>query len=314
MSLILNQVPYEVKINAIDLGSSKKISNTVYYRSDPAVGFGYGDPITGTNDATFIADVLAAWVAAAFGAKTAVHQNYKMVDITSQAIIGRGFNTAITAILSALAGVSATTVVTATAHGLTTGDKVFINGAAGMTSLNNIWSNITVVDSITFTIPASIPGTYTGGGLAQKANKPQQFQYSNKLVVPDSTVGLIGGEALPLYCDVSMRRLNTGVGKNWKSRLSIAIVSELHNIDGKLTAGALIIWTAFGNNFASIIPATGVGGLVMRQVAVSRQIAFAQPTPFLEAGTWTRPVTDWVPQPNFGSFTRRKPKLTQTIV
>lgn len=58
--------------------------------------------------------------------------------------------------------------ITSTAHGLTTGDRVFIFGVSGMTQLNQNIYVITVVDANTFTlgVDSTTYGTYTSGGSA----------------------------------------------------------------------------------------------------------------------------------------------------
>ncbi len=66
----------------------------------------------------------------------------------------------------AITGVSTGTPiqVTSTAHGLTTGDRVYISGCAGNTGANGAWT-ITVTGADTFTLNTStgIAGTYTSG-------------------------------------------------------------------------------------------------------------------------------------------------------
>ncbi len=57
--------------------------------------------------------------------------------------------------------------VSATAHGLTTGDRVFIKNVGGMTEINNLQFVVTVIDVDTFTldgIDSSAYTTYTSGG------------------------------------------------------------------------------------------------------------------------------------------------------
>lgn len=66
--------------------------------------------------------------------------------------------------------------ITSAAHGLSTGDKVHISGAAGMTDLNDKEYEITVVDVDTFTldgIDGSDYDAYTGSGTWRKFNEVQ---------------------------------------------------------------------------------------------------------------------------------------------
>jgi hypothetical protein len=73
----------------------------------------------------------------------------------------------ITAITKANPGV----VTTSAAHGLTTGDSVYIYDVGGMTEVNNIAFTATVVSSTTFSIGvnSSAYTTYTGGGVVTRS-------------------------------------------------------------------------------------------------------------------------------------------------
>lgn len=70
------------------------------------------------------------------------------------------------------------TVLTVTAHGLSTGDTVNIAGVLGNTAANNpnlvgsTWS-ITVLDANTFSIPVAGNGGYVSGGLVVATNSPK---------------------------------------------------------------------------------------------------------------------------------------------
>lgn len=61
-----------------------------------------------------------------------------------------------------------TTIHTVTPHGLTGGDKVYINGVGGITGLNGAIYTIALVNSNTFTVTPAAPttGTFTSGGFA----------------------------------------------------------------------------------------------------------------------------------------------------
>jgi hypothetical protein len=58
-------------------------------------------------------------------------------------------------------------VVTSTAHGLTTGDVVFIAGAVGNTAANGVFT-ATVVDANTFSIAVAGNGAWSSGGTVKK--------------------------------------------------------------------------------------------------------------------------------------------------
>lgn len=59
-------------------------------------------------------------------------------------------------------------VTTATAHGRTTGDSVFVRGVLGNTSVNGI-SVCTVITATTFSVPQAGNGAYTSGGVMCKS-------------------------------------------------------------------------------------------------------------------------------------------------
>lgn len=68
-----------------------------------------------------------------------------------------------------------TTVTTATAHGLSSGDVIVFEGlfqtaTTGMPQLNNIWFTVTVLTSTTFTIPWDTSNTATGYYAAFNSN------------------------------------------------------------------------------------------------------------------------------------------------
>ena len=64
--------------------------------------------------------------------------------------------------------------VTATGHGFSTGDKVFLSGVAGMTQVNNLTYTVTFVDANNFTIGTNTSGfsAYSAGGTASRLSVP----------------------------------------------------------------------------------------------------------------------------------------------
>lgn len=57
-------------------------------------------------------------------------------------------------------------VITATAHGRTTGDDIFIADVQGNSAANGFWNAITVIDANTISLPGSTgSGAYTSGGV-----------------------------------------------------------------------------------------------------------------------------------------------------
>ena len=64
--------------------------------------------------------------------------------------------------------------VTATGHGFSTGDKVFLSGVTGMTQVNNLTYTVTFVDANNFTIGTNTSGfsAYIAGGTASRLSVP----------------------------------------------------------------------------------------------------------------------------------------------
>lgn len=65
-------------------------------------------------------------------------------------------------------------VITANAHGYSSGDEVLLDGLGGMVELNTRWFPVTVLTVNTFSIPESglLHTAYTSGGTARKALPP----------------------------------------------------------------------------------------------------------------------------------------------
>lgn len=61
------------------------------------------------------------------------------------------------------------TIDTASAHGLTQNDLVFITGVVGMTDLNGYFKVATVSDADTFTVSLTTAQSYTSGGSVRNA-------------------------------------------------------------------------------------------------------------------------------------------------
>ena len=91
---------------------------------------------------------------------------YMLSSATWNDVTRLGGTKAITAITRANPG-----QVSVTAHGLSTGDTVFVAGVVGMTQINNLRFGVTVVDADHFTIGVDTTGysTYGSGGTIQKA-------------------------------------------------------------------------------------------------------------------------------------------------
>lgn len=301
----MRQVPYEVLVLARDAKSGKRVSNTLYY-ADPTAG-GYGATLGGSSQASFLTNVINRWVNFVV---PVLSINYTLVSFRCRAIMGWRFPTPQTVVVGVTPGLTFTSIATAGTHGLVNGDAVSISGTAGVTGLNNYWVPVTVTSSTTFTIPAVLTGTLSVFGLVQKIEGEQELEYQDNLEVTDTTVGGIAGEAIPLYCAASVRRLNNGVGRNWRSHISLGPLGESQNENGKFAAAA---FTAFETGVDALNNSETNDVTNMYPIVVSKTLAFQQQTPFLDSVSWIRYTTDFATRRNLGSVVARKPKLTSTI-
>ena len=129
----------------------------------PVDGYFYGDTVTydattlNTSEGFTVNDTLTFGGADTTGVITAL-SNTQQMTLTTQ------LDATVTAITAANPG-----VVTATAHGFTTGDSISFASVVGMTEVNGNSYTATVVDANTFSIVDTTTFTaYTSGGTATK--------------------------------------------------------------------------------------------------------------------------------------------------
>jgi len=303
---IMTRVPYEVTLFATDTKSGKAISNTLYYKT---IGIGtYGASIGGTDQATFQAAVLARWTTFILAV---LSSHYVMSSIRSRAIEGWKWGSPLRGWVGSSPSLTFTSIATATPHGFTSGNVVQLNGSIGATVVAGVYGPITVTGLNTFTIPVVLASGAVTSGTAQEVLGGTEFTYSNNLETTDTSAGSITGEAAPLFCSASVRRLNAGVGRNWKSRISLSPFAEPDVVNGMFESAFFTSLQAnvdgLNNNEAA------GGGFVMTPIVVSRQVALLLSNIFTESDTWTRDIVDFTARRNMGSIISRKPKLTATI-
>lgn len=299
-------VPYEVTLLAGDTKSGKPISNTLYYRY---LGVGpYGDGIGGTSNETFTNAVLARWVTFVLNA---ISSHYVMVSIRSRAIMGWKFGTPLRPWVGLSPSLTFTSITTGTPHGFTNGSAVALNGTVGGTPVNTVVAPITITTSTTFTVPIVLAAGAPVVGTVQEVQGGVDFVYEDQFEVADTSAGARPGEAVPLFCSASVRRLNTGVGRNFKSRISLSPIAEPDQVNGKFEAVYLAILQTAVDALNNSEDSGGAFNLF--PIVVSRALAFQQPQTFTQALTWTKEVTDFQARPNLGSITSRKPRLSLTI-
>jgi len=303
---IMRQVPYEVTIFAGDNKSGKNVSNTLYYRDNTAGG--YGATILGSSQATFTANVLARWTNHILNVMS---NHYILQKIRSRAIVGWKWGGPTSPWAGVSPAATETEISTALPHGLVTNQQVWLDGFIGPTVISGAYGPITVTGTNTFTIPQVLSAGIVVGGTVQLIRGVPDFVYDSNYEITDTSAGAKPNQAYALFASASVRRLNAGVGRNWKSRISLSPVSEGQVDNGRFDTAALAeLQTAVDalNNNES-----GDGTAVLSPMVVSRQLAFSPPLEFAQSETWCQAVTDFTCQPNMGSIVSRKPALTAAI-
>lgn len=310
-------VPYELAIHAVDLASGKPVTNIWFGSSAASTAIpppNYGDPVP-ASDTSFVLSTFQTLYEA--NILPLLNANYKLRDYTVRAIIGKQYGTPFRSISAVISG-SPTTIQTSSPHGYATGNRVSVTGVATPTGVNGSWV-ITVVDASTFTLDGSTSGgAWSGAGQVQRIQGTLQLQYADQAVLAASAVGGITGDALPLFATASVRRISSGVGRNFRSRLSLSPFSEADALNGRWTTTfKTAMATALGTMFSGNWNNDGTGTLSVNQMftlVVSKQQAFAQVSPFTSKTAWAKVLGSYVLQPNQGSLTRRKPRLTASIL
>lgn len=313
------RVPYEITIAGHDAASGKPSTNLLFTRCGAASGSppAYGTAIPGSSDiATVLTNYRAAW-RTVIGTVMSTH--YIVDSYTIRALMGWLTGT----IPKPVTGASNTTpitITTSTEHDLSTGQTVTIAGATGNTAANGSWV-ITVLGPDTFSLNTSVGnGAYTGGATWSTTNNKNRWLYGDTATlagVAGTDNGGVTGDALPLHVTQSVRRLASTAGRNFRSGIRMSPLPESVWIDGTTLALSVSTQVAAWHTFATTSVVNGgsdtTGSAMMFDLAVSKQLAFMQPTPFTTADPFVSPVSDFVPRLNNGSLRRRKPRLTASI-
>jgi hypothetical protein len=312
---IRNLVPYEIAIHAVDIGSGKPITNILYYKNkvQTVAPPAYGAPIAGGSDvATLLNNVLTVWD---LNIVPLLNANYQMQNGVARAIIGKRYGTPLIGITGLVVGAN-TQLTTGVAHGFTTGQQVSVAGITTPSGLNQNWT-ITVIDSTNFTLNgAGSSGSWSGDGTVQRVRGPLQFTYADQVAQTDSEVGGVVDDALPLFVSASVRRISSGVGRNFRSRLSISPMSEGDSLDGGWVAGTKTAWATALGVVAAATPENGGSDATSKfsdPIVLSKSIAVTLPSPFTLSSPYTSVINSMILQRNAGSIVRRKPRLTNVI-
>ena len=315
MAAIRYRVPYQLAVKAHDVASGKTVSNILYYRSgiQGAAPPAYGEPIAGASSgATLLAAVKARFEA---NIVPLLNANYELDEYQMAAMAGKRYSTPLNPILALVSSLNAI-IVTAGPHGLATGAFVNVVGVTIPADVNGIWP-ITTIDPTSFSLDGTVPFVlWSGDGAYQLPGASSELLLADMVTATSAAVGGVVGEALPLYVTASVRRLNGGIGRNFRSRLSFSPMSEDDNLDGGWEVATKTAWAAaLSTMFATGVDNGGsdAGSKLSAGAVVSKRIAMGLPTPFVQSASWCQDITGWSLQRNAGSLTRRKPRLTAVI-
>jgi hypothetical protein len=142
-----------------------------------------------------------------------------------------------------------------------------------------------------------------------------QLLYADTEIITTSDPGGVLGDALPLFATSSIRRLNSGVGRQFRSRFSLSPMSEADVVNGGFTAAqkAVMVTALNGLNVSYANGGTDATSGNSNQVAFAKSVALTLPSPFGQSDTFTALISSYQQQRNTGSLTRRKPRLTSII-
>ena len=300
---VINKRVYQTNIHAHDTQSGKPILNTVYHMASTAA-VGQGLPIVNSSVATFVAALQAQWDLFIVP-RISVH--YETQSYVCRGIVGWKWPTAQHAVIGSTPSLNFTAITTGDPHNFLDGMSVAITGTAGVTGLNAVFSPITVTGATSFTIPVQLPGALTQNGLVQRVFGDRVFEYADHFELVQVTAGGRPGEALPLYCTASVRRLNLGLGKHFRSHLALGPLPESDVQDGRFETAS---YTTFATACQGLNNALTNGNPgQMFPMVVSKALALLQPSPFGDPGVWAVNVTDHVPRRNMGTALSRKLRL-----
>lgn len=318
MPAIKSMMVYQCTIQGVDNASGKQLRNILYYRSgfNPTTPYAYGEDITDSSLSGFGASVESI-VTASFPLVTNDTGNWSSIDIRN--IVGSGYPTRSLNLVTVASSAGLTLMITSEPHGFVTGDVVHVYGCDSVVSLNGLWTIVVLSDSSFSINYDSSAYTWGGDGAVQAAEGKKVFAYGDHLELPVDIDGGVASEALPLFATGSVRRLNAGVGRHFRSRISISPLPESHWIDGTLAGAGVTAW----GNFATQAVKTGWNNGIedngtnyqwaMYPLAISPALALSQSSPFTQSESWAKQVTSFTVRLNNGSLIRRKPKLAGSI-
>ena len=94
----------------------------------------------------------------------ATYKNVDAISVPTSAIAGTG------GVITGVATGTTTSISTATAHGLSAGDTVYVTGALGTAGLNGSFASVSAVTTTSFSMQLFTSGTWTSGGTVYKCS------------------------------------------------------------------------------------------------------------------------------------------------
>lgn len=310
-------VPYQATYSANDVKSGKKSDNVLYFRTRIATSSppAYGATLAGSDIDVLAANVMINWRQKILPIMSV---NYKMNDLTLKEVTGWTVGGPPKTV-NAASNTSPIAIRTLFAHNFTSGDLVVVAGVLGNTAANGTWT-ISVVDPFEFTLTGSTGNApYSGGGTVSLVVTEPRLTFGDSSIVPAlvTDVGGTAGEALPMHASMSIRKISTTAGRNFRGGVRTSPHAETDQIDGKWTAARLPVFITAWFDYIDQAIANRTTGVLPQDfedhIVLSFNLALAAASPFTQSDSFVSRLTNYVPRPNLGSMVRRKPKLTAPI-
>lgn len=305
-------IPYQIDAIAKDLTSGRRTGTTHYLRNNQFTGSppAFGQAIPGSDTATLLASFKTNFENVF---PTLMSLKWSMQTYTMRAIVGYGYTTPFVPISGATFGGVTAQFLTPFPHNLVNNGMVSISGIGTPTGVNGTYQ-VTVLSSTVFQVNTTVTGFYGGGGSVQRVSGGLGLQYRDNEFLTSSAVGLVTGDAMPLFVDVDVQRINPGTGKSWRSRFAMSPIGESDCINGGLTSTAITAWStqlAALNINMSNGGSDATGGESSFR-AFSKLQASLVPSPFSSSATFLNVVSSFHAHSALGSQNNRKPRLTGT--
>jgi hypothetical protein len=308
MPAIKNLLPYQLDMFGTEDETNQIVMSTFYIKNNlPTATLTYGQVLPGSaTSATLLSAVNLSW---ALNVCTVLSAHYTFTGSRLRAIVGYSYSTPLIGITAASISGSVAFVTTSRPHGFTSGQSVLIAGVTGFTGLSGSFV-ATVVDAITFSVPGVFGGTYTGNGYVQLIQGSVSLTYADKDELPDTVIGSVTGDMLPAYVSADVRRINSGIGRGFRSRVGLGTLGESQQAGGRLSGSAITDIDAGMNAFTVFDNGSSdASAKYMNHFALSRYWAVLTATPFTQSFSYMAPVSLFSVRELTGSQNSRKGRV-----